>query len=912
MESLQGNKDAKMRPRMTGLLVISLLIALIVLAPTLRLLTELWWFEAVGYSGVFWTLLVGRSLSWLAVFLIFVLFLGLNYRLALYLTRERNFRALPASTYYEIPPDAVGQLVNFLATAAIVFLAIVAAAASTDSWETVLKFWQATDFQISDPIYQRDISFYIFQFPFYLSLRSGLLALFTGGLALAIPVYLLKGNIDRRRGWANLLSHRVKAHLLSLLAAIAVLVGFSYWLQRYQLLYSTDGVVFGTGYTDVHTRQIALILMGFLALTLAVIFLISIRQKHLTLPVFSVGIYIIIAFIFQGLIPILEQQLVVSPNELTKETPYIEHNIAYTRQAYGLDRAQTQLYAVQSNLNLQTLENNSATIDNIRLWDDRPLLSTYRELQEIRPYYHFQDVDIDRYTLDRTYRQVMLSVRELAYDQVPQRGQTWINQHLKYTHGYGLVMSPVNQVSSEGLPQLLIKDIPPVVETDLEINQPRIYYGENTDRYIFTGMDTDEFDYPLGKENAAYRYSGKGGVSIPGFFQRLVYAVHFGDLKILISGYFTPESRILYHREIGDRVQRIVPFLQLDNDPYPVVVDGRLQWIIDAYTTSDLYPYSEPYIAPGIPKLNYIRNSVKIVVDAYDGTIQCFAIDEDDPILTTYRRIFPDLFQPASAVPEAIQKHFRYPIDFFKVQAQKYLVYHTTAPEVFYNREDMWALPLQIYEGQEETMNPYYTIMRLPQLEKEEFVLILPFTPIEKSNMVAWMAARSDGENYGKTLVYEFSKQQLIFGPLQQEARIDQNPAISEQLTLWSQKGSKVIRGDMLIIPIEDSLLYIEPIYLRAETGQLPELKRTIAIYDRKSVMEADLDSALRALFDASSPILTSPITDNEETTEAPSLVRSALQTYQQAQAALKAGNWAEYGRLNQELEQILLRLNSQ
>lgn len=912
MERLQGNGGAKMRPRMTGLLLVAILVILIGLAPALRVLTELWWFEVVGYSGVFWTLLLGRSLSWLIVFLVFSLFLGLNYRLALYLTRERDFRPLPASTYYEIPPDAVGQLVHFLAMAAIIFLAIVAAAASTNLWETVLKFLRGTDFQISDPIYQRDIGFYIFQFPFYISLRNGLLALLTGGLALAIPVYLLKGNIDRDRGWANLFAHRVKAHLMSLLAAIAVLVAFSYWLQRYQLLYSTDGVVFGTGYTDVHTRQIALVLMGFLALTLAVIFLISIRQKRLTLPLFSVGIYIIIAFIFQGLIPMLEQQLVVSPNELTKETPYIEHNIEYTRQAYGLDRIQTQLYAVKANLNLQTLENNSATIDNIRLWDDRPLLSTYRELQEIRPYYHFQDVDIDRYTLDRTYRQVMLSLRELAYDQVPQRGQTWVNQHLKYTHGYGLVMSPVNQVSSEGLPQLLIKDIPPVVETDLEIDEPRIYYGENTERYIFTGMSTDEFDYPFGKENVANRYSGKGGVPIPGFFQRLVYAVHFGDLKILISGYFTPESRILYHRKIRDRVQRIVPFLKLDRDAYPVVVDGRLQWIFDAYTTSDRYPYSEPYLERSIPKLNYIRNSVKVVIDAYDGTIQFFAMDEEDPILTTYEHIFPDLFQPATAVPDAIKKHFRYPIDLFKIQAQKYLIYHMTNPEVFYNREDMWAIPLQIYEGQEEKMNPYYTIMRLPQVDKEEFVLILPFTPVDKSNMVAWMAARSDGENYGKTLVYEFSKQQLIFGPMQQEARIDQNPKISEQLTLWSQKGSKVIRGDMLIIPIEDSLLYIEPIYLRAEKGQLPELKRTIAIYDRKSVMETDLDSALLALFGSSSPTLSPSTTDEKETTKSASLVRSALETYQQAQNALKAGNWTEYGRLNQELEQILLRLNSQ
>ncbi|MGK7924640.1 MAG: UPF0182 family protein [Spirulina sp.] len=908
VERLPRNKGSKMRPRLTGVLLVLILVILIGLTPVVRILTELWWFEAVGYSEVFWTLLLGRSLSWLLVFLIFTLFLGFNYRLALYLTRETPFRSLPASAYYDIPADTVGRLVHFLATAAIVFWAFIAAAASTDVWEVVLKFWQRTDFAIADPIYQHDIGFYIFQFPFYTSLRNGLLALCLGGLAFAIPVYLLKGNIDRARGWARLCAGRVKAHLLSLLAAIALLVAFSYWLQRYQLLYSTDGVVFGTGYTDVHTRQIALILMGFLAVTLAVIFLLSIGRNRLTLPLSSVGIYIIIALIFQGFIPVLEQQLVVSPNELTKETPYIKHNIENTRRAYGLDRMQTQPYEVKSNLDLQTLEKNSTTIDHIRLWDDRTLLSTYRELQEIRPYYHFKDVDIDRYTLDGIYRQVMLSLRELAYEQVPPPAKTWVNQHLKYTHGYGLVMSPVNQVSLEGLPKLFIKDIPPISEVDLEIQEPRIYYGENTDRYIFTGMGTDEFDYPGDKENQAYRYSGRGGISIPGFFHRLVYAFHFGDLKILISGYFTPESRILYHRQIRDRVQRIVPFLLLDEDPYPIIVNQRLKWIIDAYTISDRYPYSEPL---GF-QLNYIRNSVKIVVDAYDGTIECFAIDESDPILTTYRRIFPHLFKSSDAIPANIKRHFRYPMDLFKIQAAQYLTYHMTNPEVFYNREDMWSIPLQIYEDDAEKMNPYYTIMRLPQAEKEEFVLILPFTPINKSNMVAWMAARSDGEHYGKSLVYEFSKQEIILGPMQQEARIDQNTEISEQLTLWSQKGSKVIRGDLLVIPIENSLLYIEPVYLRAEKGQLPELKRVIALYNQKSVMEEDLESALAALFDSSSPIISQPRPDNKDERESSPLIQSALETYQKAQEALRSGNWAEYGRFNEELEQILKRLNQE
>ncbi|NJO21482.1 MAG: COG1615 family transporter, partial [Spirulinaceae cyanobacterium RM2_2_10] len=467
------------------------------------------------------------------------------------------------------------------------------------------------------------------------------------------------------------------------------------------------------------------------------------------------------------------------------------------------------------------------------------LLSTYRQLQEIRLYYRFNDVDVDRYTLDGDYRQVMLSPRELAYGQVPERGRTWVNQRLKYTHGYGAVLSPVNRVSEQGLPELWIKDIPPVSAIDLEITQPRLYYGEETTYHVFTGTSTNEFDFPQGGDNASNRYDGAGGVAMPTLLHRLAYALDLGSFKLLISNYFTPESKILYHREIRDRIQRVVPFLRLDRDPYLCINNGRLQWIMDAYTTSDRYPYSEPF---GRGQFNYIRNSVKVVVDAYDGTLQFFITDTEDPILKAYQEIFPNLFTPAADVPEVLRSHFRYPLDLFAIQAQTYLAYHMQNAEVFYNQEDLWRFPNQLYEQDEQVMEPYYVIVRLPDAESEEFVLTLPFTPVNKNNMVAWLAARSDGDRYGKKLLYEFPKQQLVYGPQQIEARIDQNPQISQQLTLWSQEGSQVIRGDLFVIPIEQSLLYVEPIYLRAEQSELPELKRVILAYGDQIVMETTLE----------------------------------------------------------------------
>jgi uncharacterized protein len=633
-------------------------------------------------------------------------------------------------------------------------------------------------------------------------------------------------------------------------------------------------------------------------------------------PVYGIGVYALILVAVNGTYPVLQQRFVVEPNELAKETPYIKHNIEFTREAYDLAKIDNQDYQLASldnpNANANVLRENKATIDNIRLWDYRPLLSTYRQLQEIRFYYRFNDVDVDRYILNGDYRQVMLSAREFDYNRVPSSAKTWVNQRLKYTHGYGLVMNPVNEVTADGLPVLFVKNIPPVSQTDLKITEPAIYYGELTDDYIYTGMDTYEFDYPRGDENAFTKYDGLGGVPLNNWWRRLAYAYEQSSLKILISNYFTPNSRIHYHRQVSERVQHVAPFLKYDNDPYLVVVDGRLKWIIDAYTTSDRYPYAEAVAHEQETKLitdkqtNYIRNPVKVVVDAKDGTMQFYVVDENEPILATYRKIFPQLFKSSASIPPEIQAHFRYPQDLFEIQAKMYLSYHVEDPQVFYNREDDWRFATELEGDRQQQVEPDYLIMKLPGSSSGEFALILPFTPVNRDNMIAWMAARSDGANYGKLNVYEFPKQELVYGPFQIEARIDQAPEIAEQITLWSQRGSRVIRGDILVIPINGSLLYVQPLYLSAEQGELPELTRVIVAYDTEIVMTPTLEQSLAAIFDRIPPGL---IDSNIPAANSAS-GESALKIYQQAQQALQKGDWVNYGRYQQQLQDILRELN--
>ena len=904
------------RQRVIIILLLIAIALLTLISTVVHLLTESWWFEAIGFASVFWLRVVWQVGIWIATFVLYTAFLGFNYWLALRLTSDRAFRFLESSEF----EPYTKKFANYLVALLVFIVSFSVANLSAASYELFPRFLNATQFDRLDPIYQLDLGFYIFRLPLLDNLENWCLTLLICGLVLSVLVYVFKGilrfdwqwkTLVIEQQWQKLITKPIKVHLSLLLAAIAIDIAVDFWLERYELLYSSQGVVWGADYTDTHARLFAFWVMIVASVLLGLWLIVATWSNNLLRPIYGIGIYAVILIVVNGTYPELQQRFVVEPNELAKELPYIKHNIEFTRQAYNLANIDTQDYQLnQTASDADLLQENQGTIDNVRLWDYRPLLSTYRQLQEIRFYYKFEDVDVDRYTLNGDYRQVMLSPREFDYSQVPSSAKTWVNQRLKYTHGYGLVMNPVNEVTVDGLPILFIKNIPPVSQIELEIKEPAIYYGELTNDYIYTGMNTYEFDYPRGDENAFVKYDGLGGVRLGGWWRRLVYAYDRASLKILISNYFTPNSRIHYYRQITQRVRHVAPFLKYDNDPYMVIVDGRLKWIIDAYTTSDRYPYSEAVAHEQKTELirdrdiNYVRNPVKVVVDAKDGTIQFYVIDEDEPVLATYRKIFPDLFQSTQSIPNQIKAHFRYPQDLFEIQAKMYSSYHMEDPQVFYNREDEWRFATELYNGQQQEVEPDYLIMKLPGDTREEFVLILPFTPINRDNMIAWMAARSDGENYGKLRLYEFPKQELVYGPFQIEARIDQNPAIAEQITLWSQRGSRVIRGDILVIPIDGSILYVQPLYLRAEKGELPELSRIIVAYDKEIVMTPTLEQSLAAVFDTIPPGLT----ESTATTNFSS--QSALRIYQQAQEALQRGDWIEYGQYQQQLQDILQELD--
>ncbi|MGF1567661.1 MAG: UPF0182 family protein [Nodosilinea sp.] len=900
------------------------------LGSVMHLLTESWWFASVGFGAVFWARLRWQMAIGVGVFILCLAWLGGNYRLAESMTRERPYRFLTRYTSVEAR-EQMARLPSLIGLGLVFILAFGAALRAARAWETLLRYLNPTSFDQADPIFQNDISFYLFRLPLWEGLQTSLVGLVVWALLIALAVYALKGEVRPERGWKYFLTGDVKTHLCLLLATLAILIAAGFWLDRFSLLYSQTGVVFGAGYTDVHARLQAYWLMGFVTLAVAALFILALWRSGFALPIFGIIVYLGVLVLANGLYPWFQQNFVVEPNELAVERPYIENNIAFTRQAYSLNNVTAEPFPAENQIDRAVLEANQPTVRNIRLWDYGPLLSTYKQLQEIRLYYNFKGVDIDRYILNGDYRQVMLSARELAVDQLPQEAQNWINRQLKFTHGFGIVMSPVNRVSPDGLPEFFIRNVPPISTVDLDLGEPRIYYGEDTANYIFTGATIDEFDYPLGDENAPYRYTGAGGVEINSLWRRLAYTYELGNLRLLISDYFTPESRIHYHRLIQDRVRQIAPFLAFDNDPYIAAIGGRLKWIVDGYTLSDRYPYSEPLnrssdIAPlqgsnsTIPlmgtRLNYIRNSVKVFVDAYDGSMEFFALDEQDPVLATYRRIFPSLFVSGMALPATYREHLRYPHDFFTIQAQMYRAYHMENPEVFYNREDLWRFPERAIDDVVEPMDPYYIIMKLPKFGREEFLQILPFTPANRDNMIAWMAGGSDGDNYGKLLLYEFPKQELVFGPSQIVARINQTPEISEQLTLWSQQGSRVIRGTLLVIPIEQSLLYVEPIYLRAEQGELPELRRVIVSYDNQVVMRETLEACLEAIFGEAANVPVAEPSAGAVTAPAAAdlagLINSALETYQTGQQALQQGDWRRYGEAQQQLETILQQLNQQ
>lgn len=742
-------------------------------------------------------------------------------------------------------------------------------------WFALLLWLHQVPVGESDPIFGRDLGFFLFGLPFWETLQQWCFNLVLLTLITVALIYLVELGLSEQR-LTLALSLFAQRHLLILGGALFLLRAWGHWLERYELLYSTRGVVFGAGFADVHATLPATTLMSGVAFLTAVGFWALARQGiQFNLPLFKSwcpawassllapallwGAYLGFGLLTTRLYPQLLQTLLVTPNELELERPYIEHNIRFTRAGFGLAEVEVKPFPEEGSLTWEILQQNQSTLRNVRLWDTEPLLATYRQLQEIRPYYQFPYVDVDRYRIGGELRQVMHAARELDFAQVPPAAQTWVNRRFFYTHGYGLTLSPVNVVTPEGLPDFFLADIPPRISPRypevaevLQVDQPALYYSELTTTDVFVGAEARELDYPAADRYVYSSYRGTGGVPIPHLWQRLLYAWHFRDLRILLSRELSPSTRFLYRRQIRERVRQVMPFLLYDQDPYLVIQGGRLYWFFDAYTTSSRYPYSEHL--PGFP-FNYIRNSVKAVLDAYNGSIDWYIADPRDPLIQAYARIYPTLFKPLEAMPEPLRQHIRYPQDLFRVQVQQFATYHMTDPRVFYNREDQWQIPNQFRKRRRLPMQPQYLILTLPEDPQKgspnqpEFVLLSPFTPLNKQNMVAWMAARCDGENYGKLLVYEFSKQRLIYGPEQVEARVNQDPAISEQIALWNEHGSRVNLGTLLVIPIETSLLYIQPLYLEAEQGRLPQLTRVIAAYEDRVVMEPTLSQALEALF---------------------------------------------------------------
>ena len=886
------------------------------------------WFSTIGYVGVFWTAFVAKAALFVAVFAVSTLLLWANATLALRFTSRRplrlpvafdpsfaTFQASPgpwAGSYGLQPSPFVWRL---LTVAVAVILGLLIAWGETGGWDLILRFIHQTSYGRNDPLFDKDIGFYLFSLPVYVALKNLLLWILLLAALMAGAIYFLHDDISLDPpAWS--VSPSAIAHGSALLGLYFAVKAWSYVLDRYLLLYNDNGVVVGAGYTDVHVELPALWLLIGLAAVAAIVAWANVRLRAIRLLIAAPLLVFGGSFLFAELIPGLFERFFVKPNELQLETPYIRQNIALTREAYNLGQIAVKPFPAEQDLTFQSLKDNSGTIDNIRLWDWQPLMDTYAQLQEIRTYYRFLDVDVDRYHLSDSYQQVTLAAREIDASLLSANAQTWVNLHLLFTHGNGAVMSSVTQKSAEGLPIFYLKDIPPIATRGPPITEPRIYFGLGSPGYVIVKTGTPEFDYPKGKDNVYARYDGADGIPIGGIGWRALFAWQMDDLNILLSDYITSESRTLLHRNIKDRVGTIAPFLQLDRDPYVVISAGRLYWMQDAYTTSAWFPYAKP--EPD-GDLNYIRNSVKVVIDAYNGTVTFYVADAADPIVATYRRIFPSLFKPFDAMPPDLQRHIRYPEDLFTIQALQYRAYHMDAPEVFYNREDLWQFPREptapdeMNAGGETRMVPYYIMMRLPAEPQTEFFLMLPMTPSKRENMIAWLAARCDLPEYGKLIVYEFPKDKLVYGPFQIEALINQNTEISQQISLWNQMGSRVIRGTLLVVPIGNSILYVSPLYLRAQSGQLPELKRVIAAYGDRVVMEETLPGALAALFKESAPVAGLPApAGSSPSGPADERARQALADYDRALDRLKAGDWAGFGAELDALRPLLEELSRQ
>jgi uncharacterized membrane protein (UPF0182 family) len=876
----------------------------------------------MGYRVVYTTILKAQIFMSGLAGVGFMAVVGANLGIARALSRRHGYRIY--EEIVEFPAlDRLSSAFSWVVVVGVLVAGYAVGQWGITHWQDYLLARHALPVGETDPIFGLDLGFYLFELPFRWFLYHLALVTLIGCLLSAVFLYLIQGGI-----WVTprgpMLAPAARAHLFVLGGLVTVAIAYRLHLATYDLLYSARGIVSGAGYTDVHASLPVLRILMVLSLMSAVAFFAGAARGGTRPAIVSIAALALVGIVGGMVYPEILQRFVVAPNELGKEWPYIASSIKFTRQAYALDRFDEHQFSAAQELSLRDIQGNQATMRNVRLWDHKPLLTTFAQLQEIRTYYDFESVDNDRYWINGQYVQVSLSPRELSSSSLPDR--TWINEHLIYTHGYGSCMSPVNEVTSDGLPDFFIENIPPHSVVPVRITRPEIYYGEVPNNYCFVKTRQQEFDYPSGEKDVYRSYEGPGGIPVDNFWRRLLFALRFGEKNILFSTDIQADSRLMIYRRILERADRLTPFLRYDSDPYMVIADdGSLYWLVDGYALSSRYPYSEPTEDVG----NYIRNSVKATINAYSGQVRFYVSDPTDPLIRVYSRIFPGVFQTLEAMPKDLRAHIRYPEGFFSIQASKYAVYHMTDPRVFYNKEDLWRVAQSAARGPAAPMAPYFTIMKLAEIGKtEEFILMVPFTPARKNNMIAWMAARCDAPHYGEVVVFAFPKQKLVYGPQQIESRIDQDPTISQQLTLWGQGGSTVIRGTLLVIPVLNAVLYVEPLYLAAQAGgALPQLKRVIVAYSDQVAMEPSLDAALTKIFGGQvstgaeeisaerpgAPPVSAvplPLPTLPKITEFQALAKEANQHYQRALELQRQGDWAGYGEEIKKLGAILQKLS--
>lgn len=904
--------------RRLTIVVLAVLFVVFVLVPWLvGFATDWLWFRQLGFTTVYFTTLEWHVGLFLLGGMVSSAVVAGNIRLAV----GRTGRS-PVLVAQRSAQEAahVSRLVLELSWLAPLGVGLVVGVFMAGDWMTYAQAFHGARVGTADPIFGRDIGFYLFQLPAISTGLAILVALVVLSLAAAGIVYVLRGQfpIGAHHGAAD---RGAQLHLGLLAAAFFLLAAVQLWVVRSaNLLYSTTGPLVGASYTDVHVSLPGLHLSAVAALVaMGLAIYGAIRGRLLRYLAIAVALYAAVGIVARGLVPFSVQRMVVLPNELEKETPYLQYHIAATRAAWGLDNVQTRSLSGEATLTMADIKSNTATINNVRLWENDLLQQTFKQLQEIRTYYDFLSVNDDRYTIQGDYRQVHLSVRELNAGSLPT--QTFINNRLTFTHGMGVTMAPVNQVTDEGLPVLFIKDLPPVSTVGIKLTRPEIYFGQAPESWVFVNTKQKEFDYPLGEQNIYTSYPGTGGVPVGSLWRRALYAMQFGSLQVLFSDDIAGGARVMYRRNIMDRASTALPFLSFDAEPYIVITDdGRLEWVLDGYTTSSGYPYAKP-----MGGVDYMRNSVKVTIDAYTGAVTAYVVDAADPVIQTYERIFTGIFKPMSAMPADVQRHLRYPGQLFETQALLQATYHMDDPQAFYHREDQWEIPE--VAGRADALTGYmrHMIMRLPGEQKEEFIYMTPFTPRGKDNLAAWMVARMDGAHYGQLMVYRFPKQSLVYGPKQIVNRINQDTDISRQITLWDQRGSEVIHGELLVIPIEESLIYVQPLFLRAAGGSIPEMKRVVVASGDRVVMRETLDQALDAMFgsgaaeggsgqqadttSAAAPPYAGATTTT--TTGVAALVQEAQAHYDRAMAAQRSGDWATYGKEIDAVGSVLAQLRA-